>query len=38
MDQALRDPIWQFIGVVISIVALVVAIAAIRFQGNPPGD
>lgn len=32
MDQMLRDPIWQFIGVIISLVALVVAIAAIRFQ------
>lgn len=32
MDQLLRDPIWQFVGVAISLVALVVAVIAIRAQ------
>lgn len=32
MTEALRDPVWQFVGVVISLAALFVAIAAIRFQ------
>lgn len=32
MSEALRDPVWQFVGVVISLAALLVAIAAIRFQ------
>lgn len=32
MDQFLRDPIWQFVGVAISLVALVVAVVAIRTQ------
>ena len=32
MDQLLRDPIWQFVGVAISLVALVVAVVAIRAQ------
>lgn len=32
MTETLRDPIWQFVGVIISLVALVVAVAAVRFQ------
>lgn len=32
MSDILRDPIWQFVGVAISLVALVVAVVAIRFQ------
>lgn len=32
MTEALRDPIWQFVGVIISLVALAVAIAAVRSQ------
>ena len=32
MDHALRDPIWQFVGAAISLVALLVAVAAIRIQ------
>lgn len=32
MPELLRDPIWQFVGVAISFVALVVAIVAVRFQ------
>ena len=32
MTPPFRDPIWQFVGVVISLVALVVAIVAIRAQ------
>ncbi|TDN50803.1 hypothetical protein C7389_10846 [Azoarcus indigens] len=32
MDQVLRDPIWQFIGVLTSMLALVVAVLAIRYQ------
>jgi hypothetical protein len=32
MESFLRDPIWQFVGVVISIAALVVAIVAVKFQ------
>jgi hypothetical protein len=32
LDQALRDPIWQFVGVAISILALLVSVIAIRVQ------
>lgn len=32
MEQVLRDPIWQFVGAALSFIALIVAIAAIRFQ------
>ena len=32
MEQFFRDPIWQFVGVAISLVALAVAVIAIRFQ------
>jgi hypothetical protein len=32
MSPLFRDPIWQFVGVVISLIALVVAIVAIRAQ------
>ncbi|PKO32340.1 MAG: hypothetical protein CVU34_16260 [Betaproteobacteria bacterium HGW-Betaproteobacteria-7] len=32
MIEALRDPVWQFAGVVVSLTALLVAIAAIRLQ------
>jgi len=32
VSEMLRDPIWQFVGVAISLVALVVAVVAIRFQ------
>lgn len=32
MIEALRDPVWQFVGVVISLAALIVAVAAIRIQ------
>lgn len=32
MEQLLRDPIWQFVGVLLSLIALIVAVVAIRVQ------